>query len=153
MLSPAQLQALRDEVDLDPAGKGYAKYLPSASGVVVDLLNAPTERFAQERWVNGLTILSECGDLGPSIIRKLKAASLQDAVVEVAWHRLLGPTGLNVNDPETVKSIGDMVTMGAMSNDEAAQLLAMAIQPGSRVQILGLPRVLIYDLIEAGITQ
>lgn len=148
-----QLQVLRDELTNDPTVKGYATYLADAPGIVVDMINAQTERMAQERWVTGLTILSECSDLGPSIVRKLKAASLQDAVVEIAWHRLLGPTGLNINDAATLANIDGMVQAGTLVEAEAGQLKTLAIQPASRAQLLGLPSVTLYDLIDAGLVK
>jgi hypothetical protein len=131
---------LAEELRTDPSGLSYAKHLPDAPGLVVDLLNARTTTMAKERWVTGLTILSEC-PLGASIIRKLKAASLQDAVVEVAWHRLLGATGLNVNDNATLATLNEMASADVLAVDEVNQLKAMAIQPASRAEILGLGRV------------
>lgn len=131
--------ALQAELANDPAGKGYAAHLPDAPGLVVDLLNAATETAPMERWVTGLTILSEC-PAGKSITRKLKKISIDDAVVEVAWHRLLGPDGLNVNDPATKAMLDEMAAAGILDADEVEQLKGMAIQPASRAQIIGIGR-------------
>jgi hypothetical protein len=143
---------LSDEITLDPTGKGYANYLPDAPGVVCDLLNTPTETMAKERWVTALTILSKC-ELGVSIIRKLKALESQDAVVEVAWNRLNGDPGLNVNDPATRMYLDQLVREDELTAEEVAQLKALAMQPASRAEVLGLPPVTEIDLIEAGVVK
>lgn len=131
--------ALQAELANDPAGKGYAAHLPDAPGLVVDLLNAATETAPLERWVTGLTILSEC-PAGRSITRKLKKASIDDAVVEVAWYQLLGRRGLNVNDPATKAMLDEMAAADILDTEEVTQLKAMAVQIASRAEIIGIGR-------------
>jgi hypothetical protein len=143
---------LLDEINNDPTGKGYAVHLPDSPGVVCDLINARTETMAKERWVTALTILSEC-ELGVSIIRKLKSLIPQDAVVEVAWNRLNGATGLNVNDQATKAYLDGLGAGGGLEDEEIKQLKALALQPASRAEVLGFPPVTVVDLIEAGVAK
>jgi hypothetical protein len=137
---------LVEELRQDPTGMGYAVYLPDAPGIVADLLNVQLTTMAQERWVTALTILSECPS-GPSIIRKLYAASQQDAVVLVAWNRLNSSTGLNVNDGATKANINGLVALQVLDQSEGDELKALAIQPASRAQVLGLAPVTVLDVM------
>lgn len=143
---------LLDEINDDPTSKGYLAHLPDSLGAVCDLLNAPTETMAKERWVTALTILSKC-EFGVSIIRKLKAMVSEDAIVEVAWNRLNSATGLNVNDKATQDYLDALVTNGGLTTVEVEQLKALANQTASRAEVLGLPPVTEIDLIEAGVVK
>lgn len=137
------MSILSDEIDNDPTGKGYASFLPNQPGHVVDLLNAQTETMHKMRLVTNLTLSSVLGaTLARSIRTKLIAFAQADIIVADFVKAMETQPGGNLGDPETTKMIDYLMTVpDGFTLEEAAALKSMSLQPASRAEVLGLPRV------------
>jgi hypothetical protein len=141
---------LQAEIQTDPAGKGYAAHLPSAPGIVVDLLNAQTETMAKPRYVTTRTIMAECA-ASSAILAALKAAAAENVEVECAWNFLNKDSGIDIGNERTLVMCDQLAAGGVLTQPQADQLKAMANQSASRAEVLGLGRVTEQDLIAAGV--
>jgi hypothetical protein len=142
--------SLADEIRNDPLGLGYATHLPSAPGAVVDLINAPTQSMVKTRYVTARTILAECND-GAPILDALQTIGQTVSAVKWMMSFLQQDSGMDAGHPKTQATIDNLVTLGALSASYGNQLKALAVQPASRAEVLGLPVVTIHDLIQAGV--
>lgn len=130
------MTALSQELAADPAGLGYAAHLPDSPGLVVDLLNAPTRTAIKPRFVTARGVLAEV-DGGAQILDKLEALSA--GVSEVKWAmKFLLTDGIDVGHPRTRALLDQLAAGGGITADEAGALKALAIQPVSRAEELGL---------------
>lgn len=139
LLTDAQVIVFRDEIENDPASKGYQALLQAGwSGHVIDRLNEQTELVRKETWITDLGLMARLGvDMARSIIGKLKALAGSDDVIAAVVDRLKGG-GLDIADPETIAMI-DQLTPGAFTADEGNALKGLSMQPASRMEVRGLP--------------
>lgn len=131
------MTTLSDELRTDPKGLGYAPLMPSAPGMVVVLLNALTESMVKPRFITARTILAECDD-GAGVLDALSAAASEISAVKWALTFLSTDSGIDVGHARTQGMIDNLVEVGAMRQTLAEQLKALAIQPASRAEVLGL---------------
>jgi hypothetical protein len=138
------MSVLSDEITNDPTGKGYAAFLPDQPGHVVELLNAPTETMVKSRLITARGILSGYPG-GPMVaavvLDKLKAATSTISALGWAFDFLKTPEGLDLGDPATQGMLDTLATAEVITTEESANLKALAIQPASRAEVLGLPYV------------
>jgi len=137
------MSVLSDEIDNDPAGKGYATFMPDQPGRVVDMLNALTETKIKTRMITARGILSDYPG-GPAaaavVLDKLEAATEVIPALKWAFGFLKTPEGIDIGHPATQGMIGQL-SPSVITPEEAANLKALAIQPASRAEVLGLPRI------------
>jgi hypothetical protein len=145
--------ALAAEVANDPTAKGYAALLPNCPGRICELLNAYTEHAAKSRMVTARSILSDCGTHGATILDKLEAVAAQNTSVKWALRFLQQEAGIDVGHLATQSMIDQLAAANVLTADEAAALKAMATQPASRAEVLGLGVVTEQDLRAAGVIQ
>lgn len=138
---------LKAELDNDPAGKGYAALLPDSPQVVVDLLNARSETMVKTRMITGRAILAECGVHGPAILDKLEAAAASNSAVKWAVTFLKQDAGIDIGHPAT-RAMIDQMTGAVFTAAEAAALKALASQPASRAEVIGLGVVTYKDVCD-----
>ncbi len=135
------MSVLSDEITNDPAGKGYAAFLPDQPGRVVDLLNALTETKHKARMITARGILSDYpgGPVAAALVLdKLEAAA--PSVPALKWaFGFLKTEGLDIGHPATQGMIDQLATASVITADEAANLKALSLQPASRAEVLGLP--------------
>lgn len=143
--------ALKAEIDNDPSGKGYAQYLPDSPGLVVELLNAQTETMVKSRYVTARTVLAECGAGASAILDKLEAAATSSSAMKWAVKFLGQDSGLDVGNAVTQAMLDQLAGANVLTSDEASTLKAMALQPTSRAEALGIGRATEQDLIVAGV--
>lgn len=129
------LVALKAEVQTDPAGLGYAQYLPGAPGKVCELLNAVTTAMVKSRLVCARTVLAECGSGASAILDKLDAAAATVSTVKWAMKFLTQEGGLDVGNPVTQAQIQALVP-SVLAQADADALKNMAILPCSRAEKL-----------------
>lgn len=133
---------LADEITNDPTGKGYAALLPDKPGRVADLLNALTESKIKSRMITSRTILAECDlTIGTSALEKLAAASVGNETIKIAVHWLSQESGIDIGHPNTSIMLDAHVSAGILTLEESDALKALALQPASRAEVLGLPYV------------
>lgn len=139
---------LADEIKNDPLGHGYAAHLPDDPQRVVDLLTAQAGTAVKSRFVTGRTILAECDD-GGAVLDALEAAATTNSAVKWAVTFLSKDSGLDVGHPRTQMMIDSLAQGGALTQAQAEQLKALATQPASRADVLGIPAPTARDIIDA----
>lgn len=142
-LTPQQKLDLNDEVNNDPAGKGYAAFLPDQPGHAIDLMNAKTETmYKSPTMVTERTILELPIALSRSILTKFRAFASQDIVVEKAVNFLGHPDGLDCGHPNTHEMLDQLAMVPApdgFTAEEVTALKNLSLKPASRSEIRGLP--------------
>lgn len=157
-MTPEKLATLADEITQDPKGKGYAAHLPVSPGLVVELLNARTEFMVKSRMLTERGILASYG-LGPqagaAFMDKLDVIAASGDPGTAALKRMMkylyGDSGVDIGDAATRGALDALVGVGGVTQTEADGIKAMALQPASRAEVLGLPVVTEHDLIESGV--
>lgn len=134
------MSALKDELTADPLGWGYAGLLPDSPGSVADLLNAPTRSFAQTTFVTARGILADVED-GAQILDALQAAGAVNSTVKWAMVYLQKDSGVDVGHPRTRAMLDQLAQTGVITQAQADELKALALQPGSRAVELGIGAV------------
>jgi hypothetical protein len=152
-MTPAQLTALKSEVQTDPKAKGYSTFLPASPGQVIALVNARTETMVKPRFVTARTVLAECGAGAGALLDKLDAAGASNPNVKWAMKFLTQDSGLDVGHVATQALLGSLAP-ATILQAEADQLKAMAVQPASHAEVaLNLAGVVVMeaDLRAAGV--
>lgn len=148
--------ALRDELQSDPEGIGYAAYLPDEPGMVVELLNKPQFLMAKTYMVTARGVISGKGlgaSAGAAFLDKLETLIPVASEVKWAMRFMQGEQGIDVGDLETQITLNDLVGAAGITQAEIDGIKAMANQPASRAEILfGVNAVITIDnLREAGV--
>ena len=149
-MTPAQLTALKSEIQTDPAALGYAAYLPDAPGRVCALLNAISTTMTRSRFITARTILAECGMDGPAILDTLDAVAANVSAVKWAMRFLQQDSGIDIGHPATQAMLNQLRAAGALQVSQVDALKALAVQAASRAQVLGFESVAETDLHAAG---
>ena len=147
-MTPAELAALSAELHNDPETLGYAAHLPSDPQRVVDLINAQNTSAVKTRYVTGRTILAECED-GAAILDALQAAGQSVSAVKWMMTFLQQDSGMDAGHPKTQKNIDDLVATKLIAAEYGAELKALAVQPASRAEVLGLSAPTARDIVDA----
>ena len=131
--------ALHTEVMTDPAGMGYAPYLPDSPGRVVEMLNEPRFSMPKTTMVTARGIMASFG-LGPiagaAFLDKLEALGTVNSTIKWAMVFLRGEQGIDVGEPATYAVLSSLVGVGGITQEEVDGVKAMALQPASRAEVL-----------------
>lgn len=143
-LTAQQKIDLNDEVNNDPAGKGYAAFLPDQPGRAIDLMNAMTETMVKSRMITARGILSDYPGgpaAGAAVLDKLDAAAPSIPALKWAWSFIKGD-GLDIGNQATQGMLDLLATSAAgsvLTPGEADNLKSLALQPASRAEKRKLP--------------
>lgn len=137
------MSVLSDEITSDPAGKGYAAFLPDQPGHVVDLLNAKTEtvtglisRSDLTTWAAATGMRAVIEDKSLDAQSPLRASAL--AILDV----LKGSSeGIDLSKSSNMDILNGWEAAGVLSAIDKASMLALAQQPASRAELLGVGHV------------
>lgn len=140
--------SLADELKQDPLALGYAAHLPGDPQRVVDLLTAQNYTMVKSRFITARTVLAECDD-GAAILDGLTTASASISAVKWALTFLSQDSGLDVGHPRTQTMIGELAQGGALTDAQAGQIKALAVQSASRADVLGIPTPTARDIVDA----
>lgn len=146
---------LKTEVQGDPAGVGYAAYLPDAPGKACEVLNAKTFSMRKTKMLCYKGLYSSYGigpDLAPIVLGKIRAGAESSQVLYDIKMMIYSDAGLDFADGSTLYLI-DQLTPTLFTLEEADALRAASMQPASRAEIVfGAGAVVtIEDLREAGV--
>jgi hypothetical protein len=134
------MSILSNEIANDPLGKGYAALLPDQPGAVVNLLNALTETKVKSRIITARGILSDYPG-GPaaaaSVLDKLDASAPSISALKWAWAFIKGE-GIDIGSAATQGMLDTLAGTSVITTTEATNLKALALQPASRMEVLGL---------------
>lgn len=139
------IETLRDELQADPLALGYAPYIPDAPGMLVELLHARNFSAPKTRMVSARTVLAEVQG-GELILDKLEALGESIPAVKWAMRFMVGEEGIDIGHPVTRGLLDQLAAGGALEQSEADALKAMANQPASRAEVLGLHRITEADV-------
>lgn len=150
------MTTLSDELANDPMGIGYAQWLPDSPGMVVQLINMPSFAMIKSLMMSERGILAQYPD-GPvaadAVLTKLDTfAQTQHALASVVKRalRFLGdPEGIDMGSPATQSMLDAVQQAGVLTADETTKLKALAMQPASRAEVLGLGVVTEAQVVEA----
>lgn len=150
------MTTLSDELANDPMGLGYAQWLPNSPGMVVQLINAPSFAMVKSLMMSERGILAQYPD-GPvaadAVLTKLDTfAQTQQPLASVVKRalRFLGdPEGIDMGSPATQAMLDAVQQAGVLTADETTKLKALAMQPASRAEVLGLGMVTEAQVMEA----
>ena len=147
VLTSEQRLTLKNHLEADPHGKGYAADLQGLEvGKIVVKLNTVDVTKARFRAVMTLTMLKETPTLADSIIAKLEGIAQQSPKVkEVLTYYLRPPgQGIDISDPVTVAMIDQLTTPttplpAGFTVEEATALKNLAQLPATEMEQLNLP--------------
>ena len=133
------LNALRAEVQVDPAGIGYAGHLPEAPGQVVELLNARVFSMPKATFISARGVMSAAG-LGPAggaaFLDKLEVLASSVPAIKWVMKFLQAEAGIDVGEPATQAMLTSLIGVGGITQAEVDGIKAMALQPASRAEVL-----------------
>jgi hypothetical protein len=140
---------LRDELTNDPSGKGYAAHLPDSPGTVADLLNAPTESMVKPIKSTTAQAWAATGPYAAIVDAAANAAHPCRASCLVLRETLSSGVDIHVERPDVQQMLAAWVATGICTAAQRDDLLLRALQPASRMEVLGLPPATIDDVIGA----
>jgi hypothetical protein len=155
-MTPQQLTALRAEIQGDPKSVGYGQWLPNSPGMVVDLINAAT--FTAVKSIKTTTAQAWAAT-GPMsrIVDAAEKGSVAgaDHACRASCLTVLrsfsSGVDIHLERADMQAMLSAWVATGICTAGERDDLLARALQPASRAEVLGLPHVTVYDLIDSGV--
>ncbi|HEU4830676.1 MAG TPA: hypothetical protein VFS65_00715 [Candidatus Saccharimonadales bacterium] len=148
-LTEDQKAVLNAEINNDPSGKGYAEMLPDRPGYVVDAINAKAEtkvgiinRTDLTIWAASTGMRAVIEDVANDTQDPLRSSAL--AILDV----LKGSSsGIDLSKPENADILTAWESFGKLSATDKNAMIALAIQPASRAEILGLPHITIESFL------
>lgn len=151
------MSTLSEELINDPLDIGYAQWLPDSPGSVIELLNAKNYFMVQPKMMAELDIIGEyiLGPIeGDAVLTKLETFSTSTdplaSLVRRALKVLSQPEGLNMGSVAIQSMISELESQGVLTSVESSNLKALAEQPASRAEILGLGNVTVEQIVAVG---
>lgn len=146
---------LKAEVQGDPAGVGYAAYLPDEPGKVCELLNSKTFSVHKTKMISWRGLYASYGIgpvLAPQVLAKIRSGAESNQVLYDIKMMIYSETGMDIGEPSAQVLINQL-TPAVFTEDEATALRNVSLQPASRAEIvLGNGTIVsINDLREAGV--
>jgi hypothetical protein len=153
MLTAEQLASLRSEVSDDPKGRGYAAHLPDSPGIVVDMLNALTETMLGPLHSTTAKAWAAAGPYAAIVDASNNTAHPCRASCLVIRESFSCGDLIHLESPDLQQMLTAWVQSNVATQAQVDDLYARAKQHASRAQVLSLPTVTVYDLIDAGVVQ
>jgi hypothetical protein len=140
---------LRDELQNDPQGLGYAAWLPDSPGTVADLINAPTQSMIKPITCATAQIWAAAGPYANVVDASSNPEHPCRASCLVVRQTFAAAVDIHMEHPDIQLMLAAWVASGICTETQRDDLLARATQPASRADVLGLGAVTINDIIEA----
>lgn len=151
MMTPDQLQTLCTEVSTDPMHKGYQSHLPSSPGLVVQLLNTPVHAKVKSITTSAAKTWAASGPYAAIVDAANMAGHPARASALVVRDAFASGDPIHLEDPNIQALFTNWIAANVITQAQHDALIAMATQPASRAEVLGLPFVTEQDLIAAGV--
>jgi hypothetical protein len=143
------MTTLSDELRDDPKGIGYKAHMPQSPGIVVDLLNAPTQSMVKairsttaQAWAaSGPYAAIVDAGANPSHPCRASCLMLRDTLVS--------GVPISMDEPDVQAMLAAWVATNVITQAQHDDLYKRATQPASRAEVLGLGIVTIQDFIDA----
>jgi hypothetical protein len=153
MLGADQLAILRNEVINDPKGRDYVAHLPDSPGLVADMLNAMSDSMVGPLRSTTAKAWAATGPYAAIVDASNNAAHPCRASCLVIRDSFSCGDPIHLESPDLQQMLAAWVAAGICTQVQVEDLYGRAMQPASRAQVLGLPAVTVYDLIDAGVVQ
>ena len=150
-MTPAQLSALKSEIQTDPLAKGYAAFMPDDPEHVASLLNAPA--YTALKPITAATALtwaaqgpySAIVDASNNVSHPCRASCL------VVRDTLTAGLDVHMDNPalQNMFAAWKNLPPAIITPAQYDALIAMARQPASRAEILGFGAVSARDVVDA----
>jgi hypothetical protein len=150
-MTPAQLLALKGEILGDPLGLGYAAHLPDSPGLVVDLLNAPTQSMIKAIKSTTAQAWAATGPYSNIVDASEDKANPCRASCLMLRDTFASAVDIHMEMADVQQMFAAWVAVGICTQVQADALYARAVQPASRAEVLGFPNIDIRDLVAAGV--
>jgi len=137
---------LRNEVQNDPTSKGYMTFWPDSPGMIVEMLNAPTEFMVKAIKTTTAQAWAATGpyagivDAANDVNHPCRASCL------VVRETLSSGVDIHLERVDVQQMLLAWVATGVCSEAQRQDLLNRALQPASRMEVLGLPPASEADL-------
>jgi hypothetical protein len=144
---------LSDELRDDPKGIGYKAHMPQSPGIVVDLLNAPTQSMVKPIESTTAQAWAASGpyaaivDAGANTDHPCRASCL------MLRDTIISRVPISMDAADVQEMFAAWVQTGVITQAQHDDLYTRATQPASRAEVLGLGFVTMDDLINAGVFQ
>lgn len=140
---------LRDELINDPAGLGYAAFLPASPGSVLVLMTERTGTMLKAISTETAQMWAAGGAYATIVDASNNAAHPCRASCLVLRQTLASGIDIHIEDPAVTAMLAAWVATSVCTAAQRDDLIARGMQPASRVEILGLGVVTIQQIIEA----
>lgn len=141
--------SLRDEIQNDPQGLGYAAWLPDSPGTVADLINAPTQTMVKAISSAEAQAWAAAGPYAAVVDASNNTQHPCRASCLVVRQTFAAAVDIHLERPEIQQMLAAWVSTGICTAAQRDDLLARATQPASRAEVLSLGAVTINDIIGA----
>lgn len=133
---PNQLLILKQEIVEDPLEIGYKEHLLTSPGLLVSLLNNQNYTMVKSRMLTARAMLAELED-GGTLLDNLEQLAL--SIPDVKWAmKFITADGIDIGHTKTRYLLDTLVQNKLLGKEAVEQLKALAIQPASRGEVLGL---------------
>lgn len=140
------LQALKNEITLDPKGLGYATYLPDAPGMVMQLLNSLSDTMIKPLRTTTAKAWAAAGPYAKIVDASNDVASPVRSSCLILRDTLISGDEIHMEMPDIKTMFGAWVLFGIITQAQHDDLFLRATQPASRAEVLGLVGATEYDL-------
>lgn len=143
------MTTLRDELLNDPKGIGYAAWLPASPGTVADLINAMTQTMVKPINIETAQIWAAAGPYAAVVDASNNPQHPCRASCLVLRQTFAAGVDIHLEHPDIQAMLAAWVSSGICTQGQRDDLMARAVKPASRAEVLGLGVVTINDIIEA----
>jgi hypothetical protein len=148
-MTQQQTAVLAAELLNDPEGLGYAAWLPDSPGTVADLINAPTQTMIKPIRATTAQAWAATGPYAKVVDAANDAEHPCRASCLVVQQAFAAAVDIHLERADMQQMLTAWVATGICTAAQRNDLMARAMQPASRAEVLGLGAVTITDIIEA----
>jgi len=148
-MTPAQQTALRAELTNDPKARGYGAHLPGDPARVIELLTAPTETMLGPLRSTTAKAWAARGPYARIVDASNDAAHACRASCLVIRESFACGDMIHVEEGDLQDMLGAWIAHGVATQAEVDALYALAMQPASRGDVIGVPAPSARDIIDA----
>lgn len=141
--------SLADELNTDPAGLGYATHLPDDPQRVVDLLMARTYTKRLPITAGQALTWAAAGPLASITDTSNNASSPLRSSCLAFLLAMNAGRDVDLGDPNVMGQFDIWLQAGLITQQAHDSIIALATQPASRADVLGIPAPSARDIIDA----
>jgi hypothetical protein len=139
--------ALKNEIQNDPTGKGYALHLPDSPGHVVELLNAQTETMIKPLRSSTAKAWAATGPYAAIVDASNTVGHPCRASCLVLRDAFASGDTIYIDMPDMQAMFAGWVLAVLITQSQHDALMALATQPASRAEIVGLQGITEADVL------